>query len=1247
MVGFLFWCNFCGEKENDPYLKRSVWYSILFLVGCSLIFLADPISSSSERSFDKMESGAKFAEALDLKTERTIRLIRETQKEIRLHGPRRVHTMNAGKLKELFTQEGILLFVYRNDRLILWSDNSLSAESARRAAALGTEIIHFDNGWYRLVYFTDGVDEFVGAILLSRTYPYKNEYLHEGFTEDFRQRNLSAIKLKAEKGSVKLKADHQSFYLVFSTEGGSEKKEALLYVTSALTGGILVLLSILLFYGKFSARARPYLSFPVLVSAIVILRYLSLNAGWPSVTSNLSLFDPSLYASSFLSPNLADFIINISLLALLSFYARRGMKNARHGNGETKYIAAFLVGCIPYFFLAAWINQMAKELVINSSIPFDIYNINQLSSASIPGIASLGVLYFSAFLISDGLANFASKKRIGFGYAVLGVVVLIAGWVFATHAVGIRDLAFVLWPGLLLLFSVYLRLGLKNRSLQLIDGTVLLLIFSSLGAYNIHKYTKVREHDQRRILAEKLAINDDPIAEVLFADIEVELIRDPDIKQLFEQEELHSRETLEDYVVSRYFTGYWSRYNITLHAFNGDESVWGKLPARRPSTFDVLENKLREYGDVDDLKRGFHFLYNSPDRTVYLAMVPLRYSLSEKPDGFMVFEFTSTLFPQQVGFPNLLIDRDVDRREQEEDYSTARYIDRRLVTGRGDYSYPLEPRIFEEQLRTDNEFFSLRGYEHFVSKFDEGDFVVISKERSAPLDNITMVTYLCIIFAILFGIGLAVRRLSTERSLFRLNLNRKIQLLLVTLAATIMVLFSLATKYYIENKYREKNERLISEKMQSILLELENKLGEEEILNYDMADYLNRLLSRFSVIFFTDINLYDPEGNLVASSQMRMFNEGLISRKMDPSAFVHLNYLDQVQFVQEESVGELSYISAYSPLLNEAGELIGYTNLPYFARQTELTNEISSFLVSVINLFVLVFVLSLILALFISQWITLPLRSIRESLAAIDLGKSNRLVGYQGKDEIGRLVDEYNAKVAELEINAEKLSQTEREMAWREMAKQVAHEIKNPLTPMKLSVQHLERSLLQEGKPDREKVNRMMQNLVEQIDTLSSIAGAFSNFAKMPKAKVEKVDLEKTVESALHLFKGFDRVEFDLHGNSGQSKYIMADRDQLIRVFNNLIKNAIQSIPDERKGKVDLSLNEANGYYIITVSDNGVGISEEKKSKIFVPNFTTKTRGMGLGLAISKNIIENFGGSISFESEPEKGSVFTVKLPKA
>jgi signal transduction histidine kinase len=1226
--------------------KRTV-HLFIFIIGLSLVLLADGISSLLILKTDKIEQAEEFAETLDDKTNKAVRLIHDLEKDIKAYGPKRIQALRGSEFKNLLREESIALFVFRNDDLILWTDNTVSPESVRRVATLGTEIHHFENGWYRLIYFTDGVDEYVAAILISRTFPYKNDYLTSGFIDDFTQENLEGIHLNGGAGRVKLKADHQNFYLSFSKEDARSKNKAILFAITALFGGSLILFAILMLYKSEATGRKLYVSFPGLVVIIVILRYFSLRANWPSITATLAAFDPVLYASSFISPTFIDFLINVLLIFILSLFARRAMVSAEDGKGQSKYIVAFTIGSTLLFFMAAWVNQMAKELVLNSSIPFEINNLNQLTLSSLAGVISIGVLYFSFLLIAEGLSVFAKIKGLTFKPCLLVISVLTLIWVLLTHFVGIRDLAFVLWPAFILVALLYSSHLTRSSVFRFPEGALILIVFSTLGAYNFKKYMANREQSEREIIAEKLAINDDPIAEVLFSGQKDELLRDKTVRTLFEQEDLHTREKLEDYIVSRYFTGYWSKYDITLHAFTADEAVWGKLPATRPSSFADLEEDLIEYSEIDSLKEGFHFMYNAPDRIAYMAVVPMNYNLREEPDGYLIFEFASTLFPQQVGFPNLLIDRELGPLEGAEEYSTARYSQGRLTNSQGDYPYPSTPEIFRRQVQKGEKFFSLRGFEHYISVFNDEDMVVISKELYGPLDKITMVTYLCVIYGILFSLGIAVYRFRKDRLYLRLNLNRKVQTLLVILTATTMILFSLATKYYIEEKYSEKNERLISEKMHSILLELESKLSEEEQLNYEMSDYLNRILSQFSVIFFTDINLFNPQGDLIASSQMRMFNEGLISRKIDPNAYAYLHYLHQIEYIQEEAVGELSYLSAYAPLLNRRGEIIGYANLPYFARQTELTNEISSFLVSVINLFVLVFVLSLIIALFISQWITLPLRSIRESLSAIELGKANRLVGYEGRDEIGLLVDEYNAKVSELEMNAAKLSQSERESAWREMAKQVAHEIKNPLTPMKLSVQHLERTLLTDGQIDREKVTRVMKNLIEQIDTLTSIANAFSSFAKMPKAKVEMINLRETVESAVELFSGFDRIDFTTSYPSLSSYLINADKDQLIRVFNNLLKNAVQSMTEERKGHIRLEISEENRGYSVVIEDNGSGIPDDQISKIFVPNFTTKSRGMGLGLAMSKNIVENFGGSISFVSTVGHGSRFKVWLPMA
>ena len=1217
----------------------------IFLAGIILVLSARFSADLVDRRVDKISESKAFARELDRKTNRALTVIENLQKEIRLKGAKRTQLKNDPFFQDLYENEGIVIAIYRNDNLALWSYNSISPISLLRAASNGTEIYKFDNGWYRLLYLTDGVDEYCAAILLKNAFPYENNYLDNSFQKDFRQNSLIAISNRSIPGSVKMKANYQSFFLVFDDGENTNWARSFIYILFSLLGGLALLTSLTVFAMNLRHRIPAWPLFIGYVAVVCGLRYLSLIAGWPAYISSLDLFSPTIYASSEIFPSLLDLCLNIVLLVFLAAIGRYVIIPGSKKMSVGKATAFFTLLVLLLLVYSGWINAIEKGLVINSNIPFDINNIIGLNSYSFLGIIASSVLFASFYLLADGVIKFSNRSGIKKEISVLIILLASILSIWVQHLMGIKDLVFVLWPTALLLVLSYYRFNSDQTRTNMVKLILTVVFFAGLASHNFLKYTHSREHAQRQILADKLSVDDDPVAELLYNDLVKQLVKDKGVREVFEENELHTRETLEDYVLSRYFTGYWGKYNIKMYAFLGDSSIWGKLPAVRPFTFREMENRIEKYGEPSPMNPKLFYMYNSDDYTTYMAVLPLHYSLAPEPDGFFVFEMSSKLFPQQLGFPSLLIDQSSRANTESVPYATARYVGGRLISSRSDYPFQSHPGSFGN-VEEGKKYIVKRGYEHLVTRVDKSTIVVLSKPLLSPLDKATSFSYLCVIFGFALSIGLIIRAVILNRQPFNFNLNQKIQALLVILTITSLFLFAFATKYYIEEKYREKNQRQISEKMQSILLEVKSKMGEEESLNYDMSDLLNRMLSQFSYIFFTDINIYSPDGNLLASSQMRMFNEGLLSRKINPEAYAHVRYLDEVEYIHEEKIGNLNYISGYTPFYNDRGELLAYINLPYFAKQTELENEISNFLVSVINIFVLLFLLSILIGLFISQWITAPLRAIRESLAGIELGKTNRMIGYKGSDEIGRLVQEYNSKVAELEHNAEKLAQSERESAWREMAKQVAHEIKNPLTPMKLNIQHLERSIERTGTVDPEQIKRLSANLIGQIDALSTIANAFSNFARMPQATVEEIDLAQLLNNAANLYDNFDNVHFINQIPEGSKTTVLADRKQLLRVFNNLIKNAVQAVDSNEKGFVEITLKRHDSGYLASFIDNGVGIKKEDSVKIFVPNFTTKSRGMGLGLAMSKNIVEYSNGKIWFESDEGLGSIFYVWLPE-
>jgi len=318
-------------------------------------------------------------------------------------------------------------------------------------------------------------------------------------------------------------------------------------------------------------------------------------------------------------------------------------------------------------------------------------------------------------------------------------------------------------------------------------------------------------------------------------------------------------------------------------------------------------------------------------------------------------------------------------------------------------------------------------------------------------------------------------------------------------------------------------------------------------------------------------------------------------------------------------------------------------NLPYVEDDGFYDKELQSFLIRLGQVYSFMLVIAFALAYFLSTYITQSLKTISDKLSETSLEQKNeKIVLEANSKEINLLIKAYNSMVDELELSATKLAQSEREEAWREMAKQVAHEIKNPLTPMRLTVQSFQRKFDANDPELKQKLKDYSETLIQQIDTMSSVASAFSNFASMPAQQNETLNVVEVVELALDIFNA-DYIVFESMEEEIISKM---DRTQLIRVITNLVKNAIQSIPLEQKFKSILVTVKRNGNNVlILVKDNGVGIEEHNIDRIFEPKFTTKNSGMGLGLGIIKNIIENYKGTITFETKYGTGTTFTVSLP--
>lgn len=458
----------------------------------------------------------------------------------------------------------------------------------------------------------------------------------------------------------------------------------------------------------------------------------------------------------------------------------------------------------------------------------------------------------------------------------------------------------------------------------------------------------------------------------------------------------------------------------------------------------------------------------------------------------------------------------------------------------------------------------------------------------------------------------------------------------VILASISIIQFKNEAKVYHQERL-ERNENAIKQHINYILATTTYPLNSGN-LDLIFKDKIHEL----SHIHNVEINIYSLDGKLLKSSK-ESFSIDKVAPPIPKYILKLVRSSIDKRYVDIKTINGKKNRSAFSQIKDDKFKPLGILNLPYVEDDGYYENELNSFLIRLGQVYTFMLIIAFAFAYFLSSYITKPLKTISDKLSETSLSQKNeKIVLEANSKEINLLIKAYNEMVDELEKSAIKLAQSEREEAWREMAKQVAHEIKNPLTPMRLTVQSFQRKFDPTDPNVKQKMNDYSETLIQQIDTMSAVASAFSNFASMPAQQNETLNVVAVVELAMDIFNE-DYIVFQSDSPEIISKI---DRTQLIRIITNLAKNAIQSIPENQENKAVLvRIQKEENNVLITVTDNGIGIQPEDVNRIFEPKFTTKNSGMGLGLGIIKNIIENYKGTITFETKYGEGTTFIVSLP--
>lgn len=462
------------------------------------------------------------------------------------------------------------------------------------------------------------------------------------------------------------------------------------------------------------------------------------------------------------------------------------------------------------------------------------------------------------------------------------------------------------------------------------------------------------------------------------------------------------------------------------------------------------------------------------------------------------------------------------------------------------------------------------------------------------------------------------------------SLSTRIQIIIVGMVIFSFIAIASITSIYLQNQIAKNRDTEIQNRIITVTNNMYWHLRDTD--NTEKAPYiLENIRQELETIHKSKIKLFDTSGKNVRQG----------SEELMP--YLAYYYFKQYNSSNAFTITNNGHESSYIPIIKNGRRPVMYASLDQ-SKNIDSQLGVIDYLGTLLNVYVFLFLIAGAVALAIAKSITEPLETLATRMTQIKLNRKNNPVNWKADDEIGKLIKNYNVMIHELEDSAKLIARTERDVAWKEMARNVAHEIKNPLTPMKLSIQYLERAVGQDPSQALPLVRRISNTLIEQIDNLAEIASAFSNFGKMPQATNEKVVLNEVVETNHDLFRKRDDMDIRL-SETIEDLVVFADKNHLVSILNNIVKNAIQAIPNDRKGIIEIALYKENDNAVIRVTDNGVGISEDEKKKIFTPNFTTKSSGSGLGLAISANMVEAFNGSLYFDSTENVGSKFYISIP--
>lgn len=1134
-------------------------------------------------------------------------------------------------------------YIYKSSQLVYWSDDRIIPQ-AEKMLAEGWQFQSRKSGefLYLVRRSLESNITLIFVLPLHQSYDINNDYIQPLYNDKiFKQADINITQVKfSDAHPLYDNSGEVLFYMDLNREFKNHKEWLHFFI---ITLEILAIFILILWLWRFSVkRVGSYQPIFVFIGGLVIIRLLILLLFVPFQSEEIDLFDPKYFASSDLNPSFGILFLNIFFLFAAVYFIVNQLRKLTQKQLIKYHITAsvffqlitYVTVLLIYGFIELIYRHSQWGIDITNSVDLNIFKFLTFAGVILFGVIIFHVLRWVHQWNSSFIPNrttFLRDQFFGITFFVLFCLIINAPFLWVTLVVLVLNAVVFYWH---LAHSL-----LKLSFLSFIYLFLIVSAISLISSWGVLYMEDIIEKNNLNSIGNRIMNDNDVLAEYTLSQIDESLKQDQFIRNQFLLP-ITPYKSVVDKIEKYYLSNdYFDKYEkeITIYDASG-QSLYPANSSSFSASYPIDQlSKRNSRSDINLFLVGTNEGTQIKNKYIYLLEIKIgNYVLAT-----IVLELKLKKIRPDNVFPELLVDKRFVPNVSEIPYDYALYKNDTLAYSVGNLNYP---KIIETASPSVNDNFQHLEQEEELKHIvlEDGNEVLVfsasDKSEFRFFSNFSFFFILCFTIIFTFSVFYFIR---AHWKTDTVGLGAKIQLYFSLAFLVPLISVSVSTVSFVNatflkdivTSYQDRTRR-VAEQMTDLVMQYDK--GEVSKENF------NSELVTVTKVVNSDMNIYGLNGKLLVTSQPQIFEKKILSEYVNPDAFAAIKFDDKKMITLEETIGSLNYQSAYIGIRSyDSGDLLAILASPFFKSNKEYDDLLTDLLTNVFNIFVASFIIFMFLAYAATKILTDPLNILKEKLAQVNLAANNEPLVWKVDDEIGLLISEYNDMLLKLEKSRLALSKTEKESAWREMAQQVAHEIKNPLTPMKLSLQHLQMRLENSDNPLPE-ASAKIKAILSQVDNLSDIATSFSSFAKMPIPDNERVCISDILKKVTSFFQAqHNQIELIL---PEESIFAWVDRKIIERIFNNMIINALQSQPDNESAEVKIELSRTVDKVLISIADNGIGIPEENHQKVFLPNFTTKETGSGIGLAIAKRGVEHAGGKIWFESSVNEGTTFYLEL---